>query len=56
LGQPRDGDSRTCFGIFDSDEMTVEFFRIEYDVFKCAQKVERAGLDVYLAERLRAGA
>ena len=55
LGQPRDGDPRTCFGIFDTEEMTVEFFRIKYDVFKCAQKVERAGLDGYLAERLIAG-
>ena len=56
LGQPRDGDPRTCFGIFDSDEMTVEFFRIKYNVLKCAQKVETAGLDGYLAERLLAGA
>ncbi len=55
LGQPRDGDPRTCFGIFDSDEMTVEFFRLKYDVLKCAKKVEQAGLDVYLAERLMAG-
>jgi hypothetical protein len=35
--------------------MTVEFFRIKYDVFKCARKVEKAGLDGYLAERLIAG-
>lgn len=56
LGQPRDGDPRTCFGIFDSEELTVEFFRVEYDVIKCARKVEIAGLDVYLAERLLAGA
>ncbi|RJP70769.1 MAG: metallophosphoesterase [Candidatus Abyssobacteria bacterium SURF_17] len=55
MGQPRDGDPRTCFGIFDSDEMTVEFFRIKYDVLKCARKVEKAGLDTYLAERLLAG-
>lgn len=55
LGQPRDGDPRTCFGIFDSDEMTVEFFRLKYDILKCARKVEQAGLDTYLAERLMAG-
>jgi predicted phosphodiesterase len=55
LGQPRDGDPRTCLGIFDSDEMTVEFFRLRYDVLKCAKKVEKAGLDTYLAERLVAG-
>lgn len=55
LGQPRDGDCRTCFGIFDSDELTVEFFRIEYDVVKAAKKVEKAGLDNYLVERLLRG-
>ncbi len=55
LGQPRDGDPRTCFGIFDSDEMTVEFFRLEYDVLKAAGKVEKAGLNAYLVERLAAG-
>ena len=55
LGQPRDGDPRTCFGILDSDEMTVDFFRLKYDVFKCAQKIEESGLDEYLAERLLAG-
>lgn len=55
LGQPRDGDPRTCFGIFDSDEMTVEFFRLDYDVVRAAEKVARANLDVYLAERLMLG-
>lgn len=55
LGQPRDGDPRTCFGIFDSDEMTVEFFRLDYDMFKAAAKVEKANLNDYLVERLVAG-
>ena len=55
LGQPRDGDPRTCFGIFDSDKMTVEFFRLKYDVFKAAEKVEKAKLNGYLVERLVAG-
>jgi predicted phosphodiesterase len=55
LGQPRDGDPRTCFGIYDTDEITVEFFRLKYDVLKCAKKVEKTGLDIYLAERLVAG-
>ncbi len=55
LGQPRDGDPRACFGIFDSDEMTVEFIRLEYDVLKAAKKVEKAGLEIYLSERLLEG-
>jgi predicted phosphodiesterase len=55
LGQPRDGDPRTCFGIFDSDQRNVEFFRLQYDVFKTAKKVEKANLNDYLVERLVAG-
>jgi hypothetical protein len=55
LGQPRDGDPRTCLGILDTEEMTAEFIRLKYDVIKCARKVEKAGLDSYLAERLLAG-
>jgi predicted phosphodiesterase len=55
LGQPRDGDPRTCFGIFDTDEFTVEFFRVKYDVIEAARKVEKAGLDNYLVQRLLAG-
>jgi len=42
-------------GIFDTDQMTVEFFRVKYDVVKCSKKVEESGLDEYLAERLLAG-
>ncbi|MBI4832181.1 MAG: metallophosphoesterase family protein [Candidatus Lindowbacteria bacterium] len=55
LGQPRDGDPRTCFGMFDSEQMTVEFFRLKYDVLKCAKKVKKAGLDRSLADRLIEG-
>jgi len=55
LGQPRDGDPRTCVGILDTEEMTAEFIRLKYDVIKCVRKIEKAGLDSYLAERLLAG-
>jgi predicted phosphodiesterase len=55
LGQPRDRDPRAAFGFFDSDKMTFEFCRVEYDVEACARKIIRAGLPVELANRLARG-
>ena len=55
VGQPRDGDPRACYAIYDSDEETVEFRRVEYDVGATQLKMRRAGLPEYLAERLGYG-
>ena len=55
VGQPRDGDPRAAFGLFDSDKMTFEFCRVEYDVEACARKVIAAGLPPELAKRLALG-
>lgn len=55
IGQPRDGDWRSSLVIFDTQEKTVEFKRIEYD-FKLAQKkIIKAGLPERLASRLSEG-
>lgn len=32
LGQPRDGDPRASFVIYDPDEITITFIRLEYDI------------------------
>ncbi|RQD92383.1 metallophosphoesterase, partial [Methanosalsum natronophilum] len=32
VGQPRDGDSRTCCILFDTVSLNFEIIRIEYDV------------------------
>ncbi len=54
-GQPRDGDPRACYAIYDSDEATVEFRRVAYDFAATQRKMRQAGLPEYLAERLRYG-
>ncbi|HUW32594.1 MAG TPA: metallophosphoesterase family protein [Planctomycetota bacterium] len=54
VGQPRDGDPRACYVIYDSDADTVEYTRLEYDVAKTQRKILAAGLPAYLAERLNA--
>lgn len=52
VGQPRDNDPRLSFGIFDDEEMTFEIVRLEYDNQKTADKIRKAGLPAYLADRL----
>lgn len=55
VGQPRDGDPRACYAIYDSDAGTVTLRRVEYDVAGAQQAVLSVGLPEYLAERLGTG-
>ena len=52
IGQPRDGDPRLSFGIFDDQEWAFEVVRLEYDNQKAADKIRKAGLPAHLADRL----
>lgn len=46
VGHPRDGDPRAAFVLFEPDELTVEFRRVEYDTKRVVNDLEneRAGL------------
>ena len=55
VGQPRDGDPRACYAIYDSAAATVTLRRVEYDVASAQQAVRAVGLPEYLAERLGTG-
>lgn len=55
VGQPRDGDPRAAFGLFDRDASTFSFKRVEYDIEKAQKKIIEAGLPTFLAERLGEG-
>ncbi|GAC1401294.1 MAG: metallophosphoesterase family protein [Thermoanaerobaculia bacterium] len=55
VGQPRDRNPESSFAIFDSDRMTVQFFRVAYDYTKTQRSILRAGLPAILAERLEYG-
>jgi diadenosine tetraphosphatase ApaH/serine/threonine PP2A family protein phosphatase len=55
VGQPRDGDPRAAFGIYDSDTNSFRIVRINYPVKQAADKVSEAGLPTFLAERLFLG-
>ncbi|MHB1048992.1 MAG: metallophosphoesterase family protein [Bacteroidota bacterium] len=55
IGQPRDGDRRACFALFDSVQWSVEHIRVEYDVQKAREKIIAAGLPKKLGDRLLVG-
>jgi predicted phosphodiesterase len=55
VGQPRDGDSRASFGIYDTSSREFSFIRCRYDVKKAVNKILNAELPYFLGERLIAG-
>jgi predicted phosphodiesterase len=55
VGQPRDGDPRAAFAVYDLLDRTVTFHRVAYDFMATQDKIIRAGLPPRLAERLGYG-
>jgi diadenosine tetraphosphatase ApaH/serine/threonine PP2A family protein phosphatase len=55
VGQPRDGDARACYVIFDPAQQRVEFSRISYDVKEAAEAVLLYGGSPAFASRLFLG-
>jgi diadenosine tetraphosphatase ApaH/serine/threonine PP2A family protein phosphatase len=55
VGQPRDGDARAAYVIYDSESSAVRMHRVEYDIDQAAAKILEAGLPPMLADRLRRG-
>ncbi|MFC1576439.1 metallophosphoesterase family protein [Candidatus Omnitrophota bacterium] len=55
IGQPRDGDPRLCYAIYDVDENSVELKRHTYNIEKAQKKILDAGLPTFLAYRLEKG-
>lgn len=55
IGQPRDGDWRAGYALFDSEARLVTFYREPYPVELAQQRIISAELPEYLAIRLRSG-
>ena len=53
VGQPRDGDPRACYAVFDNDR--VEMVRIPYNIESVQDKMRREHLPDQLIERLAFG-
>jgi len=54
-GQPRDGDPRASYVLYDSSAKRVEIKRVSYDVERAQKKILDAGLPPILAKRLSLG-
>ena len=55
VGQPRNGDPRSSYLIFDTEENSVEFRLVGYDLSATMKKIIDADLPEFLAERLMDG-
>jgi predicted phosphodiesterase len=55
VGQPRDGDPRAAYAIYDSEKGAVDYYRVEYDIYSAQKKIREAGLPPILADRLAVG-
>lgn len=55
VGQPRNGDPRSSYFIFDTETNTVIFKLVEYDVESTIKKINQANLPEFLAKRLLDG-
>ena len=55
VGQPRDGDPRAAYVIYDLPQQTIELRRLEYDIPTAQRKIRAAGLPERLADRLATG-
>jgi predicted phosphodiesterase len=55
VGQPRDGNWRAAYCIYDVENNLVEQLRVEYDLAAAQKKIIKAGLPRLLAERIAIG-
>lgn len=55
VGQPRDGDPRASYAVYDDEAGTVHHYRVEYDIAATQRKMEEQGLPSPLILRLSQG-
>ncbi len=55
VGQPRDGDPRASYGVYDTEACMFRLQRVEYDIKATQDGIMAAGLPVRLATRLEQG-
>jgi len=55
VGQPRDGDPRACYVIYDVEGGRIDRFRVDYDIDLASKKIIDARLPEFLATRLHKG-
>jgi diadenosine tetraphosphatase ApaH/serine/threonine PP2A family protein phosphatase len=55
VGQPRDGDTRATYGIFDTETLKITIHKKTYDILATQKLMCNKGLPSFLIERLSLG-
>jgi len=55
VGQPRDGNPKACYAVYDEESRTIEIKRVSYNILKAQDKMFEAGIPDFLADRLMSG-
>ncbi len=55
VGQPRDGNPKAAYVVYDMPAQTIELRRLDYDIAAAQKKIRDAGLPPRLADRLAVG-
>ena len=55
VGQPRDGDPRACYVLYDPDTRCLRYRRVKYGLSAAQERIRRANLPAFLAARLEVG-
>jgi len=55
VGQPRDGDPRASYAIYDSETRLIRLYRVPYDIHSTQDKMVKCGLPIRLVARLSYG-
>ena len=55
VGQPRDGDPRAAYAIYDEANTTIYHYRVPYDIEVTQERMARQGLPHFLVMRLNYG-
>jgi diadenosine tetraphosphatase ApaH/serine/threonine PP2A family protein phosphatase len=55
VGQPRDGDPRASYAIYESEGRMLRLYRVPYDIRATQDKMMQAGLPIQLVTRLEQG-
>jgi diadenosine tetraphosphatase ApaH/serine/threonine PP2A family protein phosphatase len=55
VGQPRNHDPRTVYGLFDDKKMEIKIIRLNYNIEKTVEKIKKANLPEFHGKRLFLG-
>jgi len=55
VGQPRDGDPRASYAIYDSERGVISYYRVTYNIAATQQRMKERGLPQRLIDRLSYG-